>query len=149
MNIFERFVSTRIIKTWIIWSFRFVCHGGEKERRREGEKENFWKWEGIKISSFPRRKEEKRPPPHASMVHLRTGELYFAIERTRFVKNRAARAKEALDENTLQRTISDTLFLLRHLRPSHAGWNQCWITFSKSGCYSKIRWIVSRTIDRT
>lgn len=47
------------------------------------------------------RKEEKRPP-HASKGCTYERELYFAIERTRFVKNRAARAKEALDENTLQ-----------------------------------------------
>lgn len=65
---------------------------------RGGRSVEFLKMAGDK--NCPR-KEEKRPP-HASKGCTYERELYFAIERTRFVKNRAARAKEALDENTLQ-----------------------------------------------
>lgn len=73
-----------------------------EERRR-----HFWKWREIKIAHA--RKKSVLLPMLLGCTYER--ELYFAIERTRFVKNRAVRAKEALDENTLQHNFWYALFI--------------------------------------
>lgn len=76
------------------------------EMSGRGEKKAFLKMAGDK--NCPRKKSVLLPMLLGCTYER---ELYFAIERTRFVKNRAVRAKEALDENTLQHNFWYALFI--------------------------------------